>query len=88
MKAIDNGCFFSVQISRKDVESFKEKWPCNGLPVKPIWAQFDKKNGDLVDLAPSNLEDRGADGSALSALINDGRYYAAKKLKLPEICRR
>lgn len=85
MKAIDNGCFFSVQISKSDVESFKEQWPCNGLPVVSVWAQFDKRNGDLVDLKP-NLEERGADGGAVLALIQDGQNYAAKKLGLPEVC--
>lgn len=82
MRAHDNGCFYSVTIGRRDVEDFKAQWPCSGLPVRPIWAQFDKRNGDLVDLEPSNLEERGADGSALQALIADGQAYAKKRLKI------
>lgn len=82
MKAHDNGCFYSVTIERRDIEAFKPTWPCNGLPVRPIWAQFDKRNGDLVDLTPSNLEERGADGGALLALIADGQAYAKKRLKI------
>ncbi len=86
MKAHDNGCFFSVTILSSDVEAFKDQWPCSGLPVRAIWAQFDKRNGDLVDIEPSNLEERGADGSALLALIQDGQNYAAKRLKLSDVC--
>lgn len=86
MKAHDNGCFFSVTISRADVERFKGSWPCSGLPNRPIWAQFDKRNGDLVDMEPSHLEEMGADGGAVCAIIQDGQNYAASKLGLPEIC--
>lgn len=88
MKAHDNGSFFSVSISAQDVAAFKDNWPCSGLPEKRIWAQFDKRNGDLVDLAPSNLEERGADGSALLALLQDAQNFAAKKLQLPSVCYR
>lgn len=86
MRAKDNGNCFSVTISRSDVEQFKSTWPCSNLPGRSIWAQFYKGNGDLVDLQPSNLEEQGADGSALLALIQDGQNYAAKQLGLPSEC--
>lgn len=86
MKAHDNGCFFSVSISARDVADFKSSWSCSGLPERRIWAQFDKRNGDLVDLTPNDLEDKGADGSAVLALLQDAQNYAAKKLALPEKC--
>lgn len=57
-------------------------WPCSGMPDKPLWAQFDKRNGDLVDLRPSNWEKRGASGDAMLALIADGQAYAKKRLKI------
>ena len=82
MKAFDNGCFFSVQCDRFDVMAFKEQWPCNGMPDSPIWFQFDKRNGDLVDMKPSNWEERGADGSAMVALSEDAQNYGIKRLKL------
>lgn len=88
MKAHDNGSLFSVSISPADVAGFKATWPCSGLPCVRIWAQFDKRNGDLVDLSPSNLEDKGADGGALLALLQDGQNYAAKRLGLPSHCTR
>lgn len=83
MKAHDNGCFYSVTVSRRDVEDFKEQWPCNGMPSRSIWFQFDKRNGDLVDMVPSNWEERGADGSAMLALIEDAQQFAIRKLLIP-----
>lgn len=82
MKAFDNGCFYSTQCSRNDVQAFKDRWPCNGMPTAPIWFQFDKRNGDLVDMKPSNWEDRGADGSAMVALSHDAQAYAKRRLNL------
>lgn len=83
MTTHDNGCFFSVTISKADIKSFREKWPCSGLLYhKPIWAQFDKRNGDLVDLKSNG----SADNDALSALLQDAQNYAATKLNLPEVC--
>lgn len=80
MKAHDNGCFYSVQLSTADVENFKDQWPCNGMPSRPIWFQFDKRNGDLVDMRPANWEERGADGSAMLALAEDAQNYGKKML--------
>lgn len=85
MKAIDNGCFFSVQISRQEVSDFADKWPCAHFPDRGLWAQFDKRNGDLIDVKP-DFEELGADGSAVMALIQDGQNYAAKELSLDEVC--
>lgn len=82
MKAYDNGSLFSVSVSADDVDSFKEQWPCNGMPSRPIWFQFDKRNGDLVDMRPSNWEEQGADGSAMLALSQDAQNYGIKRLKL------
>lgn len=79
MKAFDNGCLFSVTISKKDVIDFKKRCPCSNLPEKSIWAQFDKRNGDLIDLTP-NLS--SADGSAAQAIIDDGKEFAMKKLDI------
>lgn len=82
MRAFDNGCFFTVQLSRDDVRNFKTQWPCNGMPTAPIWFQFDKRNGDLVDMKPSDWEDRGADGSAMVALSEDAKTYGMARLKI------
>lgn len=84
MRAYDNGCFYSVQCCTEDVRQFKSQWPCNGMPTRPIWFQFDKRNGDLVDMVPSNWEERGADGGAMVALSQDAQAYGRKRLKLAE----
>lgn len=86
MTAHDNDSFFSVSISPDDVRAFKASWPCSGIPAVRIRAQFDKRNGDLVDLEPHNLEERGANGSALIALLSDAQSYAADRLNLPAEC--
>lgn len=82
MKANDDGAFYSVHISANDVFEFMIRWPCSGLTGRHIWAQFDKKNGDLVDLHHSPHDE---DGPALLAIINDGRAYAEKVLRIDEI---
>lgn len=80
MKYTDNGCFHSVTISAAEVRAFKSTWPCSGLPEAKLWVQFQKSNGDLVDMQPSNWEDRGANGSAMLALIDDAQQFANSKL--------
>ena len=77
MKTFDNGCFFTVSVSSNEVADFKTTWPCSGLPTKAIRFQFDKRNGDLVDLLPWDL-----DGDALAALADDAKAYGAKRLGL------
>jgi hypothetical protein len=81
MRAFDNGCFYSVQLTEYDVAAFKAKWPCNGMPQAPIWFQFDKRNGDLVDMQPSDWEKRGADGLAMLALSQDAQAYGKRKVE-------
>jgi len=85
MRAFDNGCFFSVQLDREDVSNFKAQWPCNGMPTAPIWFQFDKLNGDLVDMRPANWGERGADGGAMVALSDDAKTYGKARLNLKGI---
>lgn len=80
MRVFDNGCFYSVQLSRDDVDNFKAQWSCNGMPSRAIWFQFDKRNGDLVDMKPSNWEEHGADGGAMVALSQYAQAYGKAKL--------
>jgi hypothetical protein len=81
MKAHDNGCFFSCTVSSQDISKFNSRWPCSRLKCRNTWFQFDKRNGDLVDIEPVNV-----DGAELLALSHDAQNYAAKKLNLPEHC--
>lgn len=86
MKAHDNGSLFSCTVSSQDISRFKETWPCSGLVCRNTWFQFDKRNGDLVEIEPQQPD--SADGSAVLALCQDAQNYAAKKLKLPPCCYR
>ena len=81
MRVFDNGIFYTVTVSSREVEDFADTWPCSGLEFKPVTFQFDKRNGDLVD---SNYDRHhpSADGGALFALSQDAQAYGAKRLKL------
>lgn len=77
MRAYDCGSLFTVSVSRREVEAFKRNWPCSGLPDRAVSFQFDKRNGDLVDLWPDTL-----DGEAAVALSADACAYGARRLGL------
>ena len=74
MRYRDNGCFYSVSVSKREVEDFKSHWPCSGLPTHAVTFQFDKKSGDLVDIAPNAF-----DGDAAVALAADAQAYGEVK---------
>ena len=84
MRVYDNGCFFTVAVSARDVETFKRSWPCSGLPSRAVAFQFDKRNGDLVDITPYRYAHR-FDGPAAVALSEDAQAYGRKRLKLGEV---
>lgn len=75
MRVIDNGSSYTVQMSRREVEIFKSQFPCSGVPSRGIWFQFDKQNGDLVDM-PSWAGNY--DGAGLVALSQDAQAYGEK----------
>jgi hypothetical protein len=77
MKAFDNGSLYSVTVSTDEVREFKAQWACSGLPTRSIWFEFDKSNGDLVDIEPMDI-----DGEALLALSYFAQEYGKKRLKL------
>lgn len=84
MKYHNNGCFHSVTVSAAEVQAFKDHWPCSTLPDKAVWFQFDKRNGDLVDMKPD-----GMDGTDVLALSQDAQQFAnetqAKQLQHTDI---
>jgi len=77
MRFKDNGAFYSVNISRREVEDFAARWPCFG-PHRAIWAQFDKRNGDLVDLEG----DSDMDGGGVVALLQDAQESPRNPFKV------
>jgi hypothetical protein len=80
MKVQDNGCFYSVTVSAFEVDNFNSRWPCSPIPRRSIWFQFDKRNGDLVDIRPGLSQD--FDGDALLALSQDAQAHGKKTLAL------
>ena len=76
MRYFDNGVFYTVQATRADVEAFKRSYPCSGLPNRAISFQYDKRNGDLVDITP---ESSGFDGPGLLALSQDCQQYGERR---------
>lgn len=78
MRVRDLGSAFNVSVSRLEVGEFRGQWPCSGLPDKTITFQFDKRNGDLIDLWSIST----ADGPAWVALSDDAKAYGFNRLKL------
>lgn len=81
MRLTDNGAFFTVSCSRRDVDAFKRTYPCSGLPDTAIAFQFDKCNGDLVDIF-CRKDSASFDGPALVALSEDAQKFGdARRFK-------
>jgi hypothetical protein len=78
MKIASNGFHMIVRVTRKEVEAFKQKWPCSGLPDKAITFTF--VNGDLVDVEPFNV-----DGPAAVALSQDAQRFAKERKGLDQL---
>ena len=77
MRYRDNGTFYSVNISKREVAEFAERWPCYG-PRRAIWAQFYKSNGDLIDLTGvKNMEYGG-----VLALLQDAQQSPRNPFKV------
>lgn len=80
MRIRDLGSAVNVNVSRAEVAAFNRAWPASSMPTRAVCFQFDKRNGDLIDLwGPKN------DGPALLALSHDASNYAAKRLSLPQL---
>lgn len=69
MQFKNHGTCFNVSVSKREIEIFRQSWPCSGLPLRAFWFQF-KRNGDLVNMRPSDHH-----SDALSALIKDAYTY-------------
>lgn len=81
MQCFDNGCFYTVTVTRNEVDQFARRWPGSGLSAKPVTFQFDKRNGDLVD-TNDQVNHPHADGAALVALSHDAQAYGKQRLGL------
>ena len=82
MRFFDNGSCFTVTISQAEVADFKDRWPASGLGAGPYRFQFEKHNGDLIDVAGPGASS-WADGPALR-ILSEAAYEYGKKRVLPE----
>jgi len=82
----DNGSLYSVSLGPQEIRWFRERWPASGLGgLKNLWAQFEKRSGDLVDLKCNHRHgSEDFDGEALKALVDDAQCYAATRLGIDE----
>jgi len=72
----DLGSIVRVCISEFEVYNFKRRFPCSGLPDTRVAFEFEKRNGDLVDMNPY-----GMDGPGVAALAEDAWNYAIGQWK-------
>lgn len=79
MRFTDDGAFYSVKVSDLEMWRFAERWPCSGMrgTTGGMRFQFDKRNGDLVDIKGERKE---YDEGAVRALSEDAQAYAAQFL--------
>lgn len=75
-----NSGTYTVTLSPEAVADWKSNWPGSRLPVRELSFDFDLRNGDLVDMNPSDM-----DGEDVLALSNDAAWLGAKKLGLSNV---
>lgn len=79
----NKGLTYGVAFGESEVSSFRSRWPASGLEgLRNVFAEFDKRNGDLVDLQCNRRDCHRFDGGALLALVDDMQSYGKKKLKI------
>ena len=72
--------FVTVEFEPEDVARFAAQWPCFDGPEDGVSFEFDTRNGDLVDMSPSDW-----DGPAALAMSQDAReHFQAHKDDDPE----
>lgn len=85
MRFLDNGCYYTIKLSANDTYDWAHKsgacWPCSTLSGRSVWAQFDRRNGDLVDTNAG--ED--VDGNEFNALFEDAKAKLRKRKPLEVI---
>lgn len=78
MKLFDLLSSVRVLVPAVEVEAFKRKYPGAQLPSKPISFIFDKKNMDIEEIFPRNIN---IDGTDAEALMEEAKKFAEKNMK-------
>ena len=82
-RTYDKGSLYGATIGEREIYAFRQRWPASGLGgLRNLYAEFEKRNGDLVDLSCNRRDCHRFDGPALAALVADAQCYAVKKLGL------
>lgn len=85
IRVSDQGAFFSVAVSEDAIYEWCKRWPASGLRgLKGVTFQFDKRNGDLVDVTYRNGTSEDWDGPALLALSEDAQEAGMRRLEKPK----
>ncbi len=90
LRYYDKGSTFGVTVGEQEVYEFKRQWPASGLGRGPYFFEFDRRNGDLVDVQGPGASSY-ADGAALVALAEDAQRYGKCRSASPAAagrCRR
>jgi len=76
--------YLGISVGETDIDSFRKRWPASGLSsLRRLFVEFDKRNGDLVDMNCNNNKScERFDGPALAALTHDVQCFAEKTLEI------
>ena len=78
MKFYDKGSLFGVTVGKAEVHAWKRRWPASGLGDGPCYFEFNKRNGDLVDVKGPGAHS-WADGPGLVALSYDAQRWGKER---------
>jgi len=69
-RTYDKGSSYGVSLGEEAIRQFMGRWPASGLNgLRRVYFEFDKENGDLVDVKTNGRHGAGRfDGPALAAL--------------------
>lgn len=102
MLAHSQGGFITVRVSGEEVNAFRRRFPCSGIPENSSFEfEFDSRNGDLVNiilwLNPDGLyadyqgeyaDSAEYDGAGLLALSHDAGNHCVNNGMLPQWAKR
>ncbi len=78
-------CFY-VSFTPSEARAFNAQWPGAGIPKRNAWFQFEKRNGDLVDLHPCLCAPKfDGDECALNALSQTACKFGLEALRVEQL---
>lgn len=79
IRTYDAGSAYIVSFGEQEIRDFRSKWPGSGMSnLRTVAAEFDRRSGDLVDLACNSRSCERFDGPALLALVDDMQCAATR----------